>query len=81
MYIHIYIGYGVSCLCFEGGDAEVIVEQKRLHRDAMKQEIVSYNDVGFKDNSLQTIMPHHIHVLCTSHLVLACHHLYKWQVA
>ena len=23
-------------------------EQKRLHRDAMKQEMVSYNDVGFK---------------------------------
>ena len=26
----------------------------------MKQEIVSYNDVGFKDYYLQTIMPHHI---------------------
>ena len=29
MYIHIYIGYGVSCLCFEGGDAEVIVVNKK----------------------------------------------------
>ena len=26
---HIYIDYGVSCLCFEGGDAEVIVVNKK----------------------------------------------------
>ena len=29
-----------------------------IHRDAMKQEIVSYNDVGFKDNSLRHTTPH-----------------------
>ena len=29
--IYTYIGYGVSCLCVEGGDAEVIVVNKKLY--------------------------------------------------